>query len=91
MDTTDKIKKTMNELRDFLVAKNEQYGDSVMKPIQIFSDASEDSGIRIRIDDKLNRLMQGNDNMETDEDVVKDLIGYLVLLLIVMRDNNGLE
>jgi len=85
MDTTDKIKQTMNELRDFLVAKNEQYGDSVMKPINIFSDASEDSGIRIRIDDKLNRLMQGNDNMESDEDVIMDLIGYLVLLLISMR------
>jgi len=91
MDTADKIKKTMDELRDFLVAKNEQYGDSVMKPIKIFSDASEDSGIRIRIDDKLNRLMQGNDNMETDEDVIKDLTGYLVLLLIVMREKNGLE
>ena len=91
MDTTDKIKKTMNELRDFLVSKNEQYGDSVMKPIRIFSDASESAGIRIRIDDKLNRLMQGNDNMESDEDVVKDLIGYLTLLLISMRDNDGLE
>ena len=76
MDTTDKIKKTMDELRDFLVAKNEQYGDSVMKPIKIFSNVSEDCGLRIRIDDKLNRLMQGNDNMETDEDVIKDLAGY---------------
>lgn len=86
MDTRKKIEKTMNEIRDFLIAKNEQYGDSVMKPIRIFSDASEAAGIRIRIDDKLNRLMQGNDNMETDEDVIKDLIGYLALLLIVMRD-----
>ena len=85
MDTTDKIKQTMNELRDFLVAKNEQYGDSVMKPINIFSSATQDGGIRIRIDDKLNRLMQGNDNMESDEDVIMDLIGYLVLLLITMR------
>ncbi len=86
MDTTKKIEKTMNEIRDFLIAKNEQYGDSVMKPIKIFSNASESAGIRIRIDDKLNRLMQGNDNMESDEDVVKDLIGYLVLLLILMRE-----
>jgi hypothetical protein len=91
MNTTDKIKQTMNELRDFLVSKNEQYGDSVMKPIRIFSDAPESAGIRIRIDDKLNRLMQGNDNMESDEDVVKDLIGYLTLLLISMRDKDGLE
>ena len=32
--------------------------------------------------------MQGNDNMESDEDVIKDLIGYLTLLLISMRDGN---
>ena len=30
--------------------------------------------------------MQGNDSMEKDEDVVKDLIGYLTLLLISMRN-----
>ena len=65
-----------------------------MKPIKIFSNNLGDerngigAGIRIRIDDKLNRLMQGNDNMESDEDVIKDLIGYLTLLLISMRDGN---
>ena len=30
--------------------------------------------------------MQGNDSMESDEDVVKDLIGYLALLLIQIRE-----
>lgn len=85
MKTKDKIKKTMNEIRDFLVEKNEQYGDSVMNPISIFSKADIDAGLRIRIDDKLNRIMQGNDSMESDEDVVKDLIGYLTLLLINIR------
>ena len=85
MNTQEEIRKTMNELRDFLIQKNEQYGDSVMKPIRIFSKADIDAGLRIRIDDKLNRLMQGNDSMESDEDVVKDLIGYLALLLIALR------
>ncbi len=85
MDTTKKIEKTMNEIRDFLIAKNEQYGDSVMNPIRVFSKAGIDEGLRARIDDKLNRLMQGNDSMESDEDVVKDLIGYLTLLLIQIR------
>lgn len=85
MDTTKKIEKTMNEIRDFLIAKNEQYGDSVMNPIRVFSKAGIDEGLRVRIDDKLNRLMQGNDSMESDEDVVKDLIGYLTLLLIQIR------
>lgn len=87
MDTQEQIKNTMNELRDFLIQKNEQYGDSVMQPIRIFSKVDTDAGLRIRIDDKLNRLMQGNDSMESDEDVVKDLIGYLTLLLIALRQN----
>tara|TARA_R110000744_G_scaffold34094_1_gene79668 strand:+ start:1390 stop:1662 length:273 start_codon:yes stop_codon:yes gene_type:complete len=85
-DTQIKIRLTMEEMTDFLISKNEQYGDSVMSPIRIFSDADTEAGLRIRIDDKLNRLMQGNDSMEKDEDVVKDLIGYLTLLLISMRN-----
>lgn len=85
MDTQEEIRNTMDELRDFLIQKNEQYGDSVMNPIRVFSKADTDAGLRIRIDDKLNRLMQGNDSMESDEDVVKDLIGYLTLLLITLR------
>ena len=44
--------------------------------------------IRVRIDDKLSRLVRGNDNIESDEDIVLDLIGYLVLLLITMRDGH---
>lgn len=84
-DTQIEIRLTMEEMTDFLISKNEQYGDSVMSPIRIFSDANTEAGLRIRIDDKLNRLLQGNDSMETDEDVVKDLIGYLTLLLISMR------
>ena len=85
-DTQTKIEYTLDEIMRFLIQKNEQYGDSVMSPIRIFSDADTEAGLRIRIDDKLNRLMQGNDSMEKDEDVVKDLIGYLTLLLISMRD-----
>lgn len=86
-DTQIEIRLTMEEMIDFLISKNEQYGDSVMSPIRIFSDANTEAGLRIRIDDKLNRLLQGNDSMERDEDVVKDLIGYLTLLLISMRRN----
>ena len=65
-----------------LLAKNEQYGDSALSPNRIFSKASTDEQIKVRIDDKLNRLMLGNDSMETDDDIIKDLIGYLVLLLV---------
>ncbi len=76
------IETIMDEIRVMLLAKNEQYGDSALSPTRIFSKASADEQIKVRIDDKLSRLMLGNDSMESDEDVIKDLIGYLVLLLV---------
>ena len=80
-----KIKETGKEVTEFLLNKNKQYGNSVFEPMGIFSKGTPQEGLRVRIDDKLNRLMQGNDSIETDEDIVKDLIGYLTLLLIMMR------
>jgi hypothetical protein len=84
--TAMKIENTMTELEAFLLLKNSQYGDSALEPIRIFSKSDKSEQIKVRIDDKLNRLMQGDASLESDEDVIKDLIGYLVLLLIQMRD-----
>ena len=70
-----------------LIAKNKQYGNSAIEPIGVFANGSAEELIRVRIDDKLNRLIQGDDSIEDDEDVILDLIGYLVLLLITMRNN----
>jgi len=84
--TQEKIEKECNTIRDFLLAKNEAYGDSAIAPIRIFSKSDAQEQIKVRIDDKLNRLMQGKNTLETDEDVVKDLIGYLILLLIQMKE-----
>ena len=38
----------------------------------------------MRIDDKLNRIQQGAGLLDEDEDVIVDLIGYLVLLKIAL-------
>ena len=45
----------------------------------------------MRIDDKLNRIQQGAGLLDEDEDVIVDLIGYLVLLKIALaqRSDNG--
>ena len=75
----------MKEVLDLLISKNKQYGDSAMNPMGIFSKGSAEDLIRVRIDDKLNRLLQGDKSIERDEDVILDLIGYLVLLLIAVR------
>ena len=80
--TQNQIEKVLDDIRLLLLTKNEQYGDSALSPNRIFSKASTDEQIKFRIDDKLNRLMLGNDSIESDDDIIKDLIGYLVLLLV---------
>lgn len=71
-----------NEVKELLLRKNEAYGDSALDPVRIFSKADPAEQLKIRIDDKLSRLARGND---AGEDVVLDLLGYLVLLRIAMK------
>jgi len=70
---------------DLLLAKNKQYGNSVSEPVRIFSKADTSEQIKVRIDDKISRLIRGDDSLEPDEDIVDDLIGYLILLKIQMN------
>ena len=84
--TADKIKIAIKDIENLLLTKNDQYGDSVFGPIRIFSKVDQNEQIRVRIDDKLNRLVHGNDSIEQDIDIVQDLIGYLILLYIKMQD-----
>ena len=86
MEMDEKIVWMLDHVTKFLLGKNEQYGDSVMQPLRIFSRVDRMEQIRVRIDDKLSRLARGNDDMEMDEDVILDLIGYLTFLLINMRE-----
>ena len=84
-ESQTKIAKKCQQITKFLLDKNEQYGDSALTPIRIFSKSDDKEQLKVRIDDKLNRLLQGNQNIEKDEDVIIDLIGYLILLLISME------
>ena len=77
-----KIANKCNEIRILLQQKNAQYGDSAMNPVRVFSTADSTEQLKVRIDDKLSRLVRGDDSLESDEEVIKDLIGYLILLLI---------
>jgi hypothetical protein len=71
----------LDEIRDLLIAKNLKYGNSALEPLGVFSQLSAKEGLLVRIDDKLKRIK--NRSLEKDdEDVVNDLIGYLVLLKI---------
>jgi len=73
----------LKEIGDLLKRKNAAYGNSALDPIRCFSKVPPSEQLRVRIDDKLSRLMRGK--ASDDEDTVLDLIGYLVLLRIAER------
>ena len=81
-DTQKEIARVCDDIKELLLYKNKQYGDSALNPSRIFSKASAVEQILVRIDDKLNRIKKGAGLVANDEDVIQDLIGYLVLLKI---------
>ena len=76
----EKVCKVCLDVAHMLKEKNESYGNSALDPVRVFSKASSIEQICVRIDDKLSRIKRGNNKF--NEDTIKDLIGYLVLLLI---------
>ena len=72
----------LDNIKILLLEKNASYGNSALEPIKAFSKASSAESIRIRIDDKINRMIRGNMTMENEKDTIIDLMGYLVLLSI---------
>ena len=73
-------------IRDLLITKNEKYGNSALEPMRVFSKVSSVEQLLVRIDDKLSRIKTSS-SLE-DEDVVLDLIGYLLLLRIAKQEEN---
>lgn len=86
--SADKIIKTANDVRDLLLEKNAAYGDSALKPSNIFARGSAVDNIACRIDDKLMRIKNKGLNDAT-EDTLQDLIGYLILLKIAIEDERA--
>ena len=76
----------LEEIRDLLIAKNQKYGNSALEPLGVFSQLSAKEGLLVRIDDKLKRIKNGSLERD-DEDVINDLIGYLVLLKIIGNES----
>lgn len=76
------LRRECTQIADMLAEKNRAYGDSALNPIRIFAQSDAIEQIRVRIDDKLSRIKRGK---AVGEDVVFDLIGYLVLLRIAMK------
>lgn len=82
------IARVSNDLRDFLIGKNISYGNSAFEPINVFSKLPAREGILLRIDDKLKRIRNGT--AYPGDDNIKDLTGYLILLMVLDElERNG--
>ncbi len=78
MRTDYKIEKICDNMKEFLKEKNKRYGDAAVSPLKIFSKSDSANSIKIRLDDKLNRIKNSNQLRKND---VSDVMGYLILLM----------
>ena len=83
MTTEELIEKVVEEVKELLLEKNRDYGDSAISPSNVFSSGSAVDSICARIDDKLMRIQKVGVNDET-EDTLSDLIGYLILYKVAL-------
>jgi len=82
--TVEGIQQVLSTLETLLVQKNQAYGDSALAPVRIFSQAGVVEGLLTRIDDKLGRIRHRGFHA-SDEDTLLDLMGYLVLLSVALK------
>ena len=71
-----------DEVKELLLEKNRKYGDSALNPVRIFSKSSTLEQLKVRMDDKLSRLRNAQD--DEAEDPTTDLIGYLILYKVAL-------
>ena len=83
----DKIKDVSRRVYEMLSEKNNAYGNSALKPINIFSKGDATASLCARIDDKLARIKNRGLSDQT-EDTLIDLCGYLILLIIAKENKN---
>ena len=69
-----------HDIAHMLIEKNISYGNSALEPARIFSTADSAEQLKVRIDDKLNRV-KNNQGYAGDNDI-DELIGYLILYKI---------
>jgi len=80
-------------VKNLLLAKNKEYGNSALEPINVFSSLSAEEQIDVRIDDKLKRIQNIKNMPEVaiHEDTEQDLIGYLILMRVARRQHNTVD
>jgi len=89
-NTEQLIEEICESMKNLLIQKNRDYGDSATNPSNVFSSGSPVDSICARIDDKLMRIQNKGINDKT-EDTVSDLIGYLILLKVALHKEKNNE
>ena len=74
------VRRHTDQIAELLISKNLSYGNSALDPVRIFSKASRDEQLNVRIDDKLSRIARGEEFRGDNDEL--DLVGYLVLKMI---------
>ena len=80
------IKRYTKKVQEMLISKNKAYGSSALEPLNIFSKGRPSDSLCARIDDKLARIKNVGISDKT-EDTIFDLVGYLILLMISIDEN----
>ena len=90
LEFSTQVSDVLIEIKELLISKNKKYGNSALEQLGVFSQLSAKDGLLIRIDDKLKRIKNGSLDRD-DEDVINDLIGYLVLLKIHANQESNFD
>lgn len=78
-ESQKKIVEVCDSMKDLLLYKNQNYGDSALNPNNIFYKGDSTNSIKIRLDDKIGRIKNCEETRIND---VADVIGYCTLLLV---------
>jgi len=80
------IDEELAQIRETLVQKNQDYGNSALDPVGIFAEPDPVHQLAVQIDHKLARIRNTKAGSVIKEDTLRDLIGYLILLRIALKN-----
>ena len=83
-ESSDRIKRKFDSIRDLVLEKNRLYGDAALNPYSVFSEISPADRLRSRIDEKISRYRNRKEGDQ--ESPLVDLVGCLVLLILAEED-----
>lgn len=86
-----RIAEAFDSVRDMMLKKNEEYGDSVFQSIELFGHSIDAmTACLARISDKFKRL-ETLGLSEASVDTLDDLVGYLIALKLIIEDEQDFE